>query len=132
MATRTALSLIRKKNQLGTCSTPFLYTSLPLLLHKYNVKLSSYAFYGGKSVSYVLTKNYVACVPVRFLFSFAFVLTLLTVSISHFLIPAIKFSCCSSNEICLLCFLFFFLNLFVRYKSSLFFLYELIYRLSQD
>ena len=65
------------------------------------MKLSSYAFYGGKSVSYV------ACVPVRFLFSFAFVLTLLTVSISHFLITAIKFSCCSSNEICLLCFLFF-------------------------
>ena len=34
------------------------------------MKLSSYAFYGGKSVSYVLTKNYVACVPVRFLFFF--------------------------------------------------------------
>ena len=39
-------------------------------------------------------------------------ITLVASSISHFLTAAIKFSCYSSNEICLLCFfLFFFLSL---------------------
>ena len=43
-------------------------------------------------------KKFVACVPVRFF-------SLLAASICYFLNAGIKFSCCSSSEIRLLCFL---------------------------
>ena len=45
------------------------------------------------------------CGPVHFFFSLPLTFTLVGASISHFLTPAIKFSCFSSNEIWLLCFL---------------------------
>ena len=38
-------------------------------------------------------------------FSLPLIFTLVAASISHFLKAATKFSCCSSNKICLLCFL---------------------------
>ena len=58
-----------------------------------------------EELSYVLTKNVLACVPVPFLiFSLPLILTLLAASISHFLTAAMKFSCFSSHEIRRLCF----------------------------
>ena len=39
-----------------------------------------------------------------FIFSLPLIFTLLAANISHFLTPAMKFSCFSSNEIRLLCF----------------------------
>ena len=54
---------------------------------------------------YVLTKNFVACVPVRFFFSLPLIFILLAL-LSHFFTAGVKFSCrCSSNEVRLLCFL---------------------------
>ena len=47
--------------------------------------------------SYALTKDFVSCVHVRFIFSL--LLCYLAASISHFLTAAMKFSCFSSNEI---------------------------------
>ena len=55
-------------------------------------------------------------------FSLPFIFTLLTTSISYFLTTTAKFSCCSSNEICLLCFLSLALAL-----SVALFLFELPY-----
>ena len=59
--------------------------------------------------SYVLTKDFVACVLVHFFFTtnhFCLAgFSLLTASISHFLTADIKFSCCFSNKIRLLCLL---------------------------
>ena len=52
---------------------------------------------------HVLTKKFVACVPVRFS-SLPLSFTLLAASI-YFLTAGTKFSCCSSSEIRLLCFL---------------------------
>ena len=45
------------------------------------------------------------CGPVHYFFSLPLIFTLVAASISHFLTPTIKFSCFSSNKICLLCFL---------------------------
>ena len=42
------------------------------------------------------------CVPVHSFFSLLLIFTLVATSISHFLTPAIKFSCFSSIEMCLL------------------------------
>ena len=42
---------------------------------------------------YVLTKKFVACVPVRFFFSRQLIFTLLAAIISHFLTSAMKFAC---------------------------------------
>ena len=59
-------------------------------------KLLSYTFYGGN----------VERVLIHFFFTAAhFHLALLTASSSHFVTAATKFSCCSSNKKCLLCFL---------------------------
>ena len=45
-----------------------------------------------EELSYVLTKNFLAYVPVRFLtFSLLLIFTLLAASISHFLTVAMKF-----------------------------------------
>ena len=52
---------------------------------------------------HVLTKKFVACVPVRFS-SLPLSFTLLAASI-YFLTAGTKFSCCSSSEIRPLCFL---------------------------
>ena len=47
--TTTTIGLISKKITLHVQHT-FLYISLPLLLHDYNVKLSTYTFHGGNVV----------------------------------------------------------------------------------
>ena len=80
----------------------FLYISLPLLLHNYNVELSSYTFYRG-NVAFS-HKKILLVVLVGFLFhcrSFSpyWPLTFLIFS------PPLEFSCCVSNEVRLLCFL---------------------------
>ena len=81
-----------------------------VVLHDHSVKLTSYTFY-GKQMSYVLTKDFVACVPVRFFFSLPLILTLLASPCQPlaFLIFSrladTKFSRCLSSKIRLLCFL---------------------------
>ena len=78
--------------QLCTCSTLFLYISLPLFCTTttWNFqKLLSYTFYGGNVVR----------VLVHFFFTAAhFLLALVAASISHFVTAPTKFSCCSSNK----------------------------------
>ena len=87
--------VLSAKKQLPTCSTLFLYISLPFVLPKTS---SSYTFYGGN----------VVCVPsVHFLFSMPLIFILMAASTSHFLTAAIKFSCYSSYVISLLCLLSF-------------------------
>ena len=68
-------------------------------------KTSNFLFthYFLEELSYVLTKDFVSCVHVRFYF-FTAAHFPLAASISHFLTAAMKFSCFSSNEIPLLCF----------------------------
>ena len=67
-----------------------------VVLIDYDVKLPSYKFYGLN----------VACILVRlFFFSLPLIFTLVAASISHFLTAAITFSCLSSNETLLFCFL---------------------------
>ena len=87
-----------KKNQV---QHPFLYISLPLLLHDYSVKLPSSRFM--KEMSYVVTKKKKCCLCSCSIFLFwlsiPLIFTLLAASISHFLTAAIKFSCFSFNEI---------------------------------
>ena len=92
---KTTMGVIsKKKKQLCTCSTLFLYFSLPFFFFctttTWNFqKLLSYKFYGGNLVR----------VLVHFFFTAAyFHLALVAASISHFVTAATKFSCCSSNK----------------------------------
>ena len=85
---------------LCTRSTVFLYISLPLFLHDYNVKLITPFM---EEMSHVFL--------FAFFFSLLLIFTLLAASISHFLTAPIKFSCFSSNEIG-------FLYLFISRSSS--------------
>ena len=62
-----------------------------------------------KELSYVLTKNFVACIPVRFYSSLPLIFTSLGASISHFLTTAgvtaaVKFLFFCHDEIRVLCF----------------------------
>ena len=102
---KTTIGLISKKATLHVQHT-FLYISLPLFCTTttWNFqKLLSYTFYGGNVVR----------VLVHFFFTAAhFHLALVAASISHFVTAATKFSCCSSNKKCLLCFLSLALGLF--------------------
>ena len=86
------------KKQLCTCSTLFLFISLPLFwtTTMWNFqKLLSSMFYGGNVVRVI----------VHFFFTAAhFHLALMVASISHFFTTTTKFSCCSPNKKCLLCF----------------------------
>ena len=95
---KTTIGLISRKATLHVQHT-FLYISLPLFCTTttWNFqKLLSYTFYGGNVVR----------VLVHFFFTAAhFHLALVAASISHFVTAATKFSCCSSNKKCLLCFL---------------------------
>ena len=95
---KTTIGLISKKTTLHVQHT-FLYISLSLFCTTttWNFqKLLSYTFYGGN----------VVCFLVHFFFTAAhFHLALVAASISHFVTAATKFSCCSSNKKCLLCFL---------------------------
>ena len=90
---KTTVGLISQKKQLCTCSTLFLYISLPLFCTTttWNFqKLLSYTFYGGNVVR----------VLVHFFFFTAgyFHLALVAASISYFVTAATKFSCCSSHK----------------------------------
>ena len=90
------------KKQLCTCSTLFLYIYLPLFCTTTTWNFQK-LFYGGNVVR----------VLVHFFFTAAhFHLALVAASISHFVTAATKFSCCSSNKKCLLCFLSLALGLF--------------------
>ena len=62
-----------------------------------------------KELSYVLAKNFVGCVPVRFYSSLPLIFTSLAASISHFLTTAgvtaaVKFLFFCHDEIRVLCF----------------------------
>ena len=80
------------KKQLCTCSTLFLFISLPLFwtTTMWNFqKLLSSMFYGGNVVHVI----------VHFFFTAAhFHLALVAASISHFFTTTTKFSCCSPNK----------------------------------
>ena len=80
------------KKQLCTCSTLFLFISLPLFwtTTMWNFqKLLSSMFYGGNVVRVI----------VHFFFTAAhFHLALVAASISHFFTTTTKFSCCSPNK----------------------------------
>ena len=95
----------KKKKPLCTCSTLFMYISLPLFCTTISwnfQKLPSYTFYGGNVV-------FVFC---SLFFSLPLIFTLVAASISHILTAAMKFSCFTSNKIDLFCFLPLFLSLF--------------------
>ena len=96
---KTSIGLISKKATLHVQHI-FLCISLPLFCETRETwnfqKLLSYTFYGGLVVR----------VLVHFCFSLPLIFTLVAASISHFFTAVTKFSCCSSNKKCLLCFLF--------------------------
>ena len=85
------------KNNFAYAAHFFVHFSV-VVLHDYNVKLSSYMFYQGRNLLCVLPCLY---------FSLPLIFTLVATSISHFLTAAINFSRFSSNKIHLLCFFFF-------------------------
>ena len=102
---KTRIGLISKKATLHVQYT-FLYISLSLFCTttSWNFqKLLSYTFYGG---------NVVRVLVHFFLTAAYFHLALVAASISHFVTVATKFSCCSSNKKCLLCFFSLALDLF--------------------
>ena len=108
MASRS-IDLISKKKfgraaRFFCLSLPLFYTTtMPFV----PTKTSNFLFthYFLEELSYVLTKDFVSCVHVRFYF-FTAAHFHLAASISHFSTAAMKFSCFSSNEIPLLCFQF--------------------------
>ena len=81
----TKMGLISKKKQLYTCSTLFLYISLPLFCTTTTSNVQK-LFYGG---------NVVRVLVPFFFHSAHFLLTLVAASI---VTAATKFSCCSSNK----------------------------------
>ena len=83
---KTTIGLISKKATLHVQHT-FLYISLPLPFRNLFMEEISYVF----SFTFFFTAAH-------------FLLALVAASISHFLFAAVKFSCCSSNKKCLLCF----------------------------
>jgi len=109
------LGPIRKKKQLCTCSTlfcTFLCCCFERLQHR-------------TSWLHILLRKccMLVCGPVHFFFLTAahfhsLIFTLVAASISHFLTPTIIFSCFSSIEICLLCFLSLSLSLFLCYPRQ--------------
>ena len=79
-----------------------------VVLHDCNVKLPE------TSWLHVLYRKCRTCSCSLFCFSTpAHFFTLVATSISHFLATATKFSCCSSNRKCFLCFFICFVRLFV-------------------
>ena len=98
---KNSVSLISKKNRLCTCSTQswFLYISL-LLICKTTTWNLIVARFIMEEMSYVLTKNFVACFLVHCCsFSPCWPLAFLI-----FLTVDRNFSCCFSNELPILCF----------------------------
>ena len=99
---KTTISLISKKATLRVQQAQFFVHFFAVVLNctttTWNFqKLLSYTFYGGNVARFL----------VHFFFFTAarFHLALVAASISHFFTAATKFSCCSSNKKCLLCFL---------------------------
>ena len=81
------------------CSTQSVFVHFfPVDLNNYNLKPNSYTFYGG---NFVCAHEKCCCLCSC---SSLLIFTLLFASIYRFLSGAIKFSCCSSNELPLLCF----------------------------
>ena len=110
-ATRTVIkktvSLISKKATLHVQHTLFVHF-FDVVLHDCNVKLPE------TSWLHVLYRKCRTCSCSLFCFSTpAHFFTLVAASISHFLATATKFSCCSSNRKCFLCFFICFVRLFV-------------------
>ena len=105
-ATRTVIkktvSLISKKATLHVQHTLFVHF-FDVVLHDCNVKLPE------TSWLHVLYRKCRTCSCSLFCFSTpAHFFTLVAASISHFLATATKFSCCSSNRKCFLCFVYLF------------------------
>ena len=73
----------KKQQQLSTCSTLFFFHFLAVVLHDYNAKLSETVFLWGKCRT---------CYRSLFFTAAHFHLTLVAASISHFVVPATKFS----------------------------------------
>ena len=95
---KTTIGLISKKASLQVQHTFFVhFFALPLFCAttKWNFQ---------KSPSYTFMEELLYVFLFTF-FSTALIFTLVAASISHFLTAATKFSCCSSNKKCLLCFL---------------------------
>ena len=95
---KTTTGLTGKEKQLCTCSI-FFCTFLWRCFAR--LQLPNYTFTRFmEEMSYAFLFT---------LFSLPLIFTLKAASISHFLTVTTKFSCCSSNKICLLCFFFYFL-----------------------
>ena len=96
---KTTMGVISKKKQLCTCSTLFLYFSLPSFL----------ALLQRETSRNFLVTSFME--EISYVFSFTFFtaayfhLALVAASISHFVTAATIFWCSSSNKKCLLCFL---------------------------
>ena len=88
---KTTIGLISKKATLHVQHTFFVHF-FAVVLHDYNVKLPE------TSKLHVFFRS-------LFFTAAHFHLALVAASISHFVTAATKFSCCSSNKKCLLCFL---------------------------
>ena len=91
---KTTIGLIskKKKKQLCTCSSPFLYISLPLFCTTttWNFqKLLSCTFYGGNVVRVLVHFFFIAT---------HYHLALVAATFSYFVTAATKLSCCSSNK----------------------------------
>ena len=90
---KTTIGLIsKKKEKLCTCSSLFLYISLPLFCTTttWNFqKLLSCTFYGGNVVRVLVHFFFIAT---------HYHLALVAATFSYFVTAATKFSCCSSNK----------------------------------
>ena len=96
---KTTIGLISKKATFHMQLT-FFVRFFAVVLHDYNVNLpeTSSTFF-GENVVRVLVHVF------QFFTAAHFHLALVAASISHFITAATKFSCCSSNKKCPLCFL---------------------------
>ena len=113
---KKTVSLISKKATLHVQHTLFVHF-FDVVLHDCNVKLPE------TSWLHVLYRKCRTCSCSLFCFSTpAHFLILVAASISHFLATATKFSCCSSNRRCFLCFFICFVCLFVFLMLSMVFL----------
>ena len=80
--------LISIKSNLARAAL-FLYISLPLLLHDWNLKLSSFTFYGGNVCFHIEKLLFVFGCLISF--PLQLILTLLAAKISHFVTTTLNF-----------------------------------------
>ena len=102
-ATKRAKKTNKQKNRsnkttfASAASKFFLHFFAVVVARLYNVKLSSFSFYGGKCMfSQKILSPVFGCSPS---FSLPLIFTLLIANISTFFTIALKFSCCVSNKI---------------------------------